>query len=181
MDSNFFPQISRLDSEFQINEFDNLLNALEPEEDSALNTSMQNSPEGQNSNREGDSGPNVNASLNMNMTQNNENNSEINTEISTKTDASNKILDRKRQERKLTIEIEKWLKERFRKAFEALKVTFEEADRQIHHDQVTGTLTRSSFRACLGKYGLQLSNDEQLENFLARCGLLVGFCEESFL
>ena len=118
------------------------------------------------------------------QSQNNENNennnSEINTEISTKTDASNKTLDRKRQERKLTIEIEKWLKDRFRKAFEALKVTFEEADRQIHHDQVTGTLTRSSFRACLGKYGLQLSNDEQLENFLARCGLWVGFCEGSF-
>ena len=74
MDSNFFPQISRLDSEFQINEFDNLLNALEPEEDSALNTSMQNSPEGQNSNREGDSGPNAS----LNMTQNNENNNNHN-------------------------------------------------------------------------------------------------------
>ena len=80
----------------------------------------------------------------------------------------------------MTIEIEKWLKDRFRKAFEALKVIFEEADRQIHRDQVTGTLTRSSFRVCLGNYELQLSNDEQLENFLARCGVWLG-CQISGL
>ena len=80
-------------------------------------------------------------------------------------------LNDKRNMRKLTIEIEKFLKDRFRKAFEALKKTFEEADRAIHHEQITGTLPRSSFRACMSKYGLQLSNDEQLETFLARCGL----------
>lgn len=77
----------------------------------------------------------------------------------------------KRDQRKLTIQIEVWLKDRFRKAFEALKKTFEEADKALHHEQLTGTLPRASFRACLSTYGLQLSNDEQLEMFLARCGL----------
>lgn len=98
--------------------------------------------------------------------------SEISTAIDSTTTSAN--LEDKRKTRKLTIEIEKWLKDRFRKAFEALKKTFEEADKAIHHEQITGTLPRNSFRACMGKYGLQLSNDEQLEMFLARCGLWFG-------
>ena len=58
----------------------------------------------------------------------------------------------KREQRKLTIQIEVWLKDRFRKAFEALKNTFEEADKALHHEQITGTLPRASFRACLSTY-----------------------------
>ncbi|XP_072095894.1 EF-hand calcium-binding domain-containing protein 6-like isoform X1 [Mobula birostris] len=69
------------------------------------------------------------------------------------------------RERKLTLDIENWLKEKFREGFKSLKTDF------CYYDQDnSGKVTRENFLLVLKKFDLRLKED-QLNTFLVRCGL----------
>ncbi|GCB73937.1 hypothetical protein scyTo_0003020 [Scyliorhinus torazame] len=68
-------------------------------------------------------------------------------------------------ERKLTLDIENWLKEKFREGFKCMLADF------YYYDQGnSGKVTRENFLRVLKKYNLRLK-DDQLNTFLVRCGL----------
>ncbi|XP_078421428.1 EF-hand calcium-binding domain-containing protein 6-like [Cetorhinus maximus] len=68
-------------------------------------------------------------------------------------------------ERKLTLDIENWLKEKFREGFKCMLADF------YYYDQGnSGKVTRENFLRVLKKYNLRLKGD-QLNTFLVRCGL----------
>ncbi|XP_053314267.1 EF-hand calcium-binding domain-containing protein 6-like [Spea bombifrons] len=68
-------------------------------------------------------------------------------------------------ERKVSLSIEKWLKDKFREGFRNMKEEFEK-----HDPQRIGKVEKGDFIEVLGKFGLNLK-DEHLNLFLARCGL----------
>ncbi|XP_069755988.1 EF-hand calcium-binding domain-containing protein 6-like [Narcine bancroftii] len=69
------------------------------------------------------------------------------------------------KERKLTLDIENWLKEKFREGFKSMMTNF------CHQDQDnSGKVTRENFLRVLKNFDLQLKED-QLNTFLVRCGL----------
>ncbi|XP_043568663.1 uncharacterized protein LOC122561192 isoform X4 [Chiloscyllium plagiosum] len=68
-------------------------------------------------------------------------------------------------ERKLTLDIENWLKEKFREGFKSMLTDF------YYYDQDnSGKVSRDNFLCVLKKYNLRLQ-DVQLNTFLVRCGL----------
>ncbi|XP_060697778.1 EF-hand calcium-binding domain-containing protein 6-like [Hemiscyllium ocellatum] len=68
-------------------------------------------------------------------------------------------------ERKLTLDIENWLKEKFREGFKSMLTDF------YYYDQDnSGKVSRDNFLCVLKKYNLRLQ-DDQLNTFLVRCGL----------
>ncbi|XP_069611162.1 EF-hand calcium-binding domain-containing protein 6-like [Ranitomeya imitator] len=68
-------------------------------------------------------------------------------------------------ERKLSLSIEKWLKEKFREGARAMKSEF-----SVHDPQGSGVVTKETFLQVLATFNLHLSKD-QLGHFLSRCGL----------
>ena len=66
-------------------------------------------------------------------------------------------------ERRQQLDIERWLKNKFREGFSDMKHAFMEVDLDK-----TGRLSRAQFRRVLGEFDLRLDNDKQLEDFLAR-------------
>ncbi|KAM8938835.1 EF-hand calcium-binding domain-containing protein 6-like [Pelodytes ibericus] len=68
-------------------------------------------------------------------------------------------------QRKASLSIEKWLKDKFREGFRNMREKFEE-----HDPHRTGKVERYVFIAVLETFGLKLKNDH-LNLFLARCGL----------
>merc|ERR1712002_823544 len=69
-------------------------------------------------------------------------------------------------ERNISISIEKWLKNKFREGFKALRAEFKREDTQN-----TGKVSRETFRRILAQFGLYLRDEESLSMFLARCSL----------
>lgn len=69
-------------------------------------------------------------------------------------------------ERKTSINIERWLKDKFREGFNAMKTEFSKAD-----PQRTKKVSRDNFRRVLAQFDLYLREDSALNMFLARCGL----------
>lgn len=67
------------------------------------------------------------------------------------------------KERKQQLDVERWLKNKFREGFSDMKHAFMELDQNK-----TGRISRSQFRQVLGEFDLRLDNDKQLEDFLAR-------------
>ncbi|PIO31312.1 hypothetical protein AB205_0070110, partial [Aquarana catesbeiana] len=78
---------------------------------------------------------------------------------------STKVGSRTRNERKLSLSIEKWLKERFREGVRAMMAEFLVCDPDRTHK-----VSREDFLKVLDKFQLHLTGD-QLCHFLARCGL----------
>ncbi|XP_069835885.1 EF-hand calcium-binding domain-containing protein 6-like [Dendropsophus ebraccatus] len=78
---------------------------------------------------------------------------------------TNKIVTKTGNERKLSLSIEKWLKEKFREGARAMKTEFSEYD-----PQSSGTVSKENFLKVLEKFHLPLTGD-QLGHFLSRCGL----------
>ncbi|XP_043920865.1 EF-hand calcium-binding domain-containing protein 6-like [Protopterus annectens] len=76
-----------------------------------------------------------------------------------------KPLSKNELERKASINIEKWLKDRFREGFKAMKEEFERCD-----SEKTGKVQREDFFFVLAKFDLHLK-EEHFKLFLARCGL----------
>ncbi|XP_041444988.1 EF-hand calcium-binding domain-containing protein 6 isoform X2 [Xenopus laevis] len=68
-------------------------------------------------------------------------------------------------ERKASLSIEKWLKDKFREGFRSMKEEFEK-----HDPQRTGKVNKSDFLSVLETFELTLK-DEHFNLFLARCGL----------
>ncbi|XP_053556230.1 EF-hand calcium-binding domain-containing protein 6-like [Bombina bombina] len=68
-------------------------------------------------------------------------------------------------ERKTSISIEKWLKDKFREGFRTMKEEFEK-----HDPHRTGKVQKNHFLAVLERFDLKLK-DEHLNLFLARCDL----------
>ncbi|XP_044146300.1 EF-hand calcium-binding domain-containing protein 6-like isoform X1 [Bufo gargarizans] len=68
-------------------------------------------------------------------------------------------------ERKASLNIEKWLKDKFREGFRSMKEEFEKRD-----PQRIGKVEKDDFLAVLEKFELKLK-DEHFNLFLARCGL----------
>lgn len=66
-------------------------------------------------------------------------------------------------ERKQQLDVERWLKNKFREGFSDMKHAFMELDQNK-----TGRISRSQFRQVLTEFDLHLDNDKQLEDFLAR-------------
>ncbi|KAM8924698.1 EF-hand calcium-binding domain-containing protein 6-like [Pelodytes ibericus] len=81
---------------------------------------------------------------------------------------SKKALSNKRTERKLSLSIEKWLKEKFRTGSRAMMAEFQTSD-----PHKTGKVSKEDFLSVLDKFNLQLTS-EQLGHFLSRCGLDEG-------
>ncbi|XP_063314192.1 EF-hand calcium-binding domain-containing protein 6-like [Pelobates fuscus] len=81
-------------------------------------------------------------------------------------------------ERKASLSIEKWFKDKFREGFRNMKEEFE-----IHDPQRIGKVDQDDFMAVLEKFDLKLK-DEHFHIFLARCGLensLTGISYMDFL
>ncbi|KAM4810047.1 EF-hand calcium-binding domain-containing protein 6-like [Rhinophrynus dorsalis] len=68
-------------------------------------------------------------------------------------------------ERKASLNIEKWLKDKFREGFRSMKEEFEK-----HDAKRIGKVEKNDFLAVLEKFDLKLK-DEHFNLFLARCGL----------
>lgn len=69
-------------------------------------------------------------------------------------------------ERKHSLDVERWLKKKFREGFSDMKHAFMELDL----DRI-GKVSRDEFRRVMEDFGLRLSTDKQLDDFLARCGV----------
>lgn len=69
-------------------------------------------------------------------------------------------------ERKQSLDVERWLKRKFREGFSDMKHAFNELDL----DRI-GKVSRDEFRRVMEDFGLRLSTDKQLDDFLARCGV----------
>ncbi|XP_018425607.1 PREDICTED: EF-hand calcium-binding domain-containing protein 6-like [Nanorana parkeri] len=78
---------------------------------------------------------------------------------------STRVGSRTRNERKLSLSIEKWLKERFREGARAMMAEFLVCDPERTHK-----VSRDDFLQVLERFQLHLTGD-QLGHFLARCGL----------
>ncbi|KAG8592119.1 hypothetical protein GDO81_000416 [Engystomops pustulosus] len=74
-------------------------------------------------------------------------------------------MSRAELERKASLNIEKWLKDKFREGFRSMKEEFER-----HDPQRIGKVEKDDFLAVLEMFDLKLK-DEHLNLFLARCGL----------
>ena len=66
-------------------------------------------------------------------------------------------------ERKQSLDVERWLKRKFREGFSDMKHAFMELDL----DRI-GKVSRDEFRRVMEDFGLRLSTDKQLDDFLAR-------------
>ena len=66
-------------------------------------------------------------------------------------------------ERKQSLDVERWLKRKFREGFSDMKYAFMELDL----DRI-GKVSRDEFRRVMEDFGLRLSTDKQLDDFLAR-------------
>lgn len=66
-------------------------------------------------------------------------------------------------ERKHSLDVERWLKKKFREGFSDMKHAFMELDL----DRI-GKVSRDEFRRVMEDFGLRLSTDKQLDDFLAR-------------
>ncbi|KAI8521540.1 hypothetical protein Bbelb_012940 [Branchiostoma belcheri] len=69
-------------------------------------------------------------------------------------------------ERKTSLDIENWLKNKFREGFKNMKSEFAKYD-----PKKEGKVSRDDFSKVLAKFGLQLKEDAQLDQFFARVGL----------
>lgn len=69
-------------------------------------------------------------------------------------------------ERKQSLDVERWLKRKFREGFSDMKHAFMELDL----DRI-GQVSRDEFRRVMEDFGLRLASDKQLDDFLARCGV----------
>ncbi|XP_076819252.1 EF-hand calcium-binding domain-containing protein 6-like isoform X2 [Clavelina lepadiformis] len=69
-------------------------------------------------------------------------------------------------ERRTSIDIERWLKDKFREGFKAMRREFKKGD-----NKNTGKVSREVFRRVLAQFDLYLREDSSLNMFLARCGL----------
>ncbi|KAM9330416.1 EF-hand calcium-binding domain-containing protein 6-like [Gastrophryne carolinensis] len=74
-------------------------------------------------------------------------------------------MSRAELERKASLNIEKWLKDKFREGFRNMKEEFE-----IHDPQRIGKVEKENFLEVLEKFDLHLK-EEHFDLFLARCGL----------
>ncbi|KAG9479862.1 hypothetical protein GDO78_011737 [Eleutherodactylus coqui] len=74
-------------------------------------------------------------------------------------------MSRAELERKASLSIEKWLKDKFREGFRSMKEEFER-----HDPQRIGKVEKADFLAVLEKFNLKLK-EEHFNLFLARCGL----------
>ncbi|XP_015764161.1 PREDICTED: EF-hand calcium-binding domain-containing protein 6-like [Acropora digitifera] len=66
-------------------------------------------------------------------------------------------------ERKQSLDVERWLKRKFREGFSDMKHAFMELDL----DRI-GQVSRDEFRRVMEDFGLRLASDKQLDDFLAR-------------
>lgn len=66
-------------------------------------------------------------------------------------------------ERSHSLDVERWLKKKFREGCSDMKHAFHEVDLDR-----TGRVTKDEFRKVLKEFGLKLSTDTQVEDFLAR-------------
>ncbi|XP_069600420.1 EF-hand calcium-binding domain-containing protein 6-like [Ranitomeya imitator] len=82
-----------------------------------------------------------------------------------KTIVQSREMSRAELERKASLNIEKWLKDKFREGFRSMKEEFERRD-----PQRIGKVEKDDFLAVLEKFDLKLK-DEHFNLFLARCGL----------
>ena len=80
-------------------------------------------------------------------------------------------------ERKHSLDVERWLKRKFREGFSDMKHAFMELDL----DRI-GKVSRDEFRRVMEDFGLRLSTDKQLDDFLARfvCKRLLRFTVFSY-
>ncbi|XP_056385782.1 EF-hand calcium-binding domain-containing protein 6-like isoform X3 [Hyla sarda] len=78
---------------------------------------------------------------------------------------TNKIVYKMGNERKLSLSIEKWLKEKFREGARAMKTEF-----SVYDPQGSGMVLKENFLQVLETFHLHLTKD-QLGHFLSRCGL----------
>ena len=84
-------------------------------------------------------------------------------------DVSPETKDERRSPRRLeserlhSLDVERWLKKKFRESCSEMKHAFHELDLDR-----TGRVTKDEFRRVLKEFGLKLSSDKQLEDFLAR-------------
>ncbi|XP_072113230.1 EF-hand calcium-binding domain-containing protein 6 isoform X1 [Mobula birostris] len=76
-----------------------------------------------------------------------------------------RTLSKAEQERKASLDIEKWLKDKFREGYNLMKEEFEKYDTER-----TGKVLHRDFLSVLGTFGLHLKI-EHLSLFLARCNL----------
>ena len=67
------------------------------------------------------------------------------------------------RERQRSLDVERWLKRKFREGFSEMKHAFQEVD-----VDKTGRVNKHDFRKVLQDFGLKLDSDAQLEDFLAR-------------
>ncbi|XP_056416023.1 EF-hand calcium-binding domain-containing protein 6-like isoform X2 [Hyla sarda] len=79
--------------------------------------------------------------------------------------AQSREMSQAERERKASLNIEKWLKDKFRETFRSMKEEFER-----HDPQRIGKVEKEEFLAVLEKFDLKLK-DEHFNLFLARCGL----------
>ena len=66
-------------------------------------------------------------------------------------------------ERLHSLDVERWLKKKFREGCSEMKHAFQEIDLDR-----TGRVTKNEFRKVLKEFDLKLSSDKQVEDFLAR-------------
>ncbi|XP_075466386.1 EF-hand calcium-binding domain-containing protein 6-like [Ascaphus truei] len=78
-------------------------------------------------------------------------------------------------ERKASLSIEKWLKDKFREGFQSMKEEFEK-----HDPQKIGKVQKDDFLAVLMKFDLKLKT-EHFNLFLARCGLVNSLSGISYM
>ncbi|RMX39469.1 hypothetical protein pdam_00015583 [Pocillopora damicornis] len=69
-------------------------------------------------------------------------------------------------ERKHSLDVERWLKRKFREGFSDMKHAFMELDL----DRI-GKVSLDDFRMVMKDFGLRLDTDKQLDDFIARCGI----------
>ncbi|XP_063776809.1 EF-hand calcium-binding domain-containing protein 6-like isoform X3 [Pseudophryne corroboree] len=93
----------------------------------------------------------------------NEIHNNLSTGISTK--GQLREMSRAELERKASLSIEKWMKDKFREGFRSMKEEFEK-----HDPQRIGKVEKDDFLSVLEKFDLKLK-DEHFNLFLARCGL----------
>lgn len=72
---------------------------------------------------------------------------------------------KKEVDRQRSVDIEKWLKNKFREGFISMKAAFEAADAASK-----GTVSRKEFVQVINDFGLRLK-DEHLDEFLSRCSI----------
>ena len=75
-------------------------------------------------------------------------------------------------ERKQSLDVERWLKRKFREGFSDMKHAFMELDL----DRI-GKVSRDDFRQVMEDFGLRLNTDKQLDDFLARLVVKYGICQ----